>query len=180
MKLFLLVIMVLTPLFGKGQTAVPALDELYAEAYSHIRADTVFQQHLGPERCVAVFDSLIYQSPTSFSEILAKRWGYIGYGKMSRLLDSLNTLDKLGYHKPYFSSQVARLTPVSGAAKGCMVILFSRVNNGMLLAEVSDNQEGGPGVRNVLSTFDQSIHYLFLLGADGKIERYHTQFISYN
>jgi hypothetical protein len=115
-----------------------------------------------------------------FSEALAEHWGYTGYKRMSRLRDSLSMLDKQAYHKPYFSKQAARLTPASGAAKGCVAILFSRVTDGMLLAEVSDNQEGGPGIRNVLSTFDQSIQYLFLLGPDGKIKRYHTKIVSYN
>lgn len=180
MKLLLVFILTLTPLFGFSQTADPELYKLYTEAYSCIRADTVFQRHQGPERCVAVFDSIVYQSPATFSDVLAKSWGYTGYGSMARLLDSLSTLDRQAYHKPYFSKQAARLTAASGTAKGCMVILFSRVSNGMLLAEVSDNWEGGPGLRNVLSTFDQSIQYLFLFGSDGKIKQYHTKIISYN
>lgn len=180
MKLALVFILALTPLLGRSQTAVSALDKLYAEAYSCIRSDTVFRRYQGPERCVAVFDSIVYQSPATFSDVLAKSWGYTGNESMAQLLDSLSTLDKRACHKPYFSKRVARITAASGAAKGCMVILFSRVTDGILLAEVSDNQEGGPGIRNVLSTFDQSIQYLFLLGADGKINRYHTQFVNYN
>ncbi|WBA43218.1 hypothetical protein [Hymenobacter canadensis] len=180
MKLLLIVIMFLMPLFGRSQTTVSDLDKLYADAYSCIRSDTVFQRYRGPEHCVAVFDSLVSQRPSMFSEVLAEHWGYAGYKRMNRLRDSLSTLDKQAYHKPYFSKQAARLTPASGVAKGCVVILFSRVTDGMLLAEVSDNQEGGPGIRNVLSAFDQSIQYLFLLGADGKIKRYHTKIVSYN
>ncbi|MBC6699412.1 hypothetical protein [Hymenobacter sp. BT190] len=180
MKLLLVVILTLTPLFGRCQTAVSCLDKLYAEAYSCIRSDTVFQRYQGPEHCVAVFDSLVAQRPSMFSEVLAKHWGYTGYKRMSRLRDSLSTLDKQAYYKPYFSKLAARITAASGAAKGCVVILFSRATNGMLLAEVSDNQEGGPVLRNVVSTFDQSILYLFLLGADGTIKRYHTQSVHYN
>ena len=61
-----------------------------------------------------------------------------------------------------------------------MVIVFSRLHNNMLLAEVSDNGEGGLGLRHILSTFDQSLSYLFMFGPDGQVQRCYTHFNNYN
>lgn len=128
--------------------------------------------------CIAVFDSIVSLHQSNFFEQLKNHWGYVE--KEKQLLDSLLRLDESTYHKPYYSPITANLTTASGAKKGSLVIMFSHLNNNMLLAEVSDNQEGGPGLKNVISTFDQSILYLLVFGPDGKVRKCYTQLLSYN
>ncbi|UOG72839.1 hypothetical protein MTX78_11945 [Hymenobacter tibetensis] len=180
MRLFFIFVFTLTSYLIYGQSYNPASKKLYQEAYLIIKSDTAFQKFRGSSSCVAVFDSIVHLNQLNFAEELGRKWKYSGYKKMNRLHDSLSTLDASGYHKPYFSRLTARLTSTSGTDKGCMVVMFSRLSNDMLLAEVSNNQDGGPSVRSILSLFDQSIIYLFLIGPDSKIQQYYTQFVSYN
>lgn len=180
MKLFLVFALLLAPLLASSQPPLPAPALLYQEAFQHIKADPSFLEMQGKNGCVAVFDSIVHQSQSLFLEALGKRWGYADGRNMNQLLDSLHSFDRSSYHKPYYSPITASLTTASGAEKGCLVIMFSRLNNNMLLAEVTDNQEGGPGRKSVISTFDQSILYLLVFGPDGKIQKSYTQVLNYN
>ncbi|RPD45932.1 hypothetical protein DNI29_17465 [Hymenobacter sediminis] len=150
----------------------------YQEAYRYILKSPELNE-LKPS-CIAVFDSIVSLPQSNFSEQLKNHWGYVGTKKESQLLDSLFSLDESTYHKPYYSPITANLTTASGAEKGCLVIMFSRLSNNLLLAEVSDNQEGGSGRKSVISIFDQSILYLFIFGADKKIQKHYTQILSHN
>ncbi|MCR5890024.1 hypothetical protein LRS06_20055 [Hymenobacter sp. J193] len=177
MKL-LLVFALLLPLRSYGQPASPR--QLYQQAFRHITSDSIFCRLQGASRCVAVFDNVVHIPPLYFLEELGQQWGYTSSQQKRRLVDSLTAVDRSSYHKPYFSKLTARLTTASGTEEGCVVVLFSRLANNMLLAEISDNQNGGPGLRNILSTFDQSIQYLFVFGSDGKVQRCYTKFINHN
>lgn len=179
MRLLLLSLLAVIPLLSSSQS-LPAPEKAYEAAFRYIKHDRKLRQMGYQFRDVAVFDSIVYRDLTWFSQDLGELWGYTGYRKESRLVDSLHQLGVATFHKPYFSPLTARLTSNRGSAKGCTVIVFSRLDNNMLLAEVSDNQEGGAGLRNIFSTFDQSILYLFVFGADGRIQRCYTQLISYS
>lgn len=157
---------------------VPAPQQYYQAAYQHILRSPEFEEYRNP--CVAVFDSLVFQDLVTFSEALRTEWPFPQTYPQVQLLDSLFRVDERTAHKPLPSPLVAKLTPASGAQKGCSVILFSQLSKNMLLAEVSLNQEGGPRVRDVLSGFNKTVRYLLLFGSDGKVKRYYTQVINYN
>ncbi|RFP66664.1 hypothetical protein D0N36_02900 [Hymenobacter lapidiphilus] len=179
MRLLLLCILAMLPCITSGQS-LPAPEKAYEAAFNHIKRDRKLRRMGYRLKDVAVFDSIVHKNLTWFSQDLGVLWGYTGYQKEKRLIDSLSQLEITTSHTPYFSALTARLTTNPGLTKGGTVIVFSRLDNNMLLAEVSDNQEGGPGLRNVFSTFDQSLLYLFLFGADGRIQRCYSQLISYN
>ncbi|WP_460611727.1 hypothetical protein [Hymenobacter seoulensis] len=180
MRLFFAFALALAPLFAVCQSPLPRPESLYRKAFQFIKADPEFLKMRGNNGRVAVFDSIVHQNQSTFLEDLGKQWGYAGATDMARLLDSLGTLDRSTYHTPYYSRAVAKLTTAYGSKKGDMVVLFSPLHNNMLLAEVSDNQEGGPGLRAILSTFDQSVCYLFVFGPDGRIKQHYRRVVSYD
>jgi hypothetical protein len=180
MKLHVAFTLALVPSLAFSQSPLPKPESLYQKAFQYIKTDPDFLGLRGPCGCVAVFDSIVHQNQSTFLDELGKQWGYTASYKKEHLLDSLVTLDRLTYHKPYFSRTTASLTSASGSNKGCVVILFSRLHNNLLLAEVSDNGVGGPGLRHVLSTFDQSIMYVFLFGPDGQIQQHYSRRNNYN
>ncbi|PJJ60564.1 hypothetical protein [Hymenobacter chitinivorans] len=156
--------------------AAPAL--VYQAAYQHILRSPEFEEYRQP--CVAVFDSLVFQDYVTFSEALRTEWNFPKDQPQVQLLDSLFRMDERADHRPFYSPLAAKLTPASGAQKGCAVILFSRLSKNTLLAEVSLNEEGGPRVRDILSTFNKTLRYLLLFSPDGKVKRYYTKVINYN
>ncbi len=174
----LLLLCGLRPFMGFGQ-ATPAPEKLYETAFHYIRHDRQLRRMGLNLRDVAVFDSIVHQDLSYFSEDVGSLWGYSARHQL-QLLDSLFRLKETTYHKPYSSPLTARLTTNSGTRKGCTVILFSRLHNNLLLAQVSDNQEGGPGLKNIFSTFDQSVIYLFMFDPEGKIQRCYSHLIHYN
>lgn len=180
MKLLVIFALVLTPLFAFGQSSLPASEHLYQKAFQYIKSDPKFLEMRGKSSSIAVFDSIVYQSQSLFLDELGKHWGFTNNKKTSQLRDSLFTLDQVSYHKPYYSFLTGSLTVNSGSKKGCLVILFSRLQNNMLLAEVSDNREGGLGLHHIISTFDQSVRYAFLFRPDGSIEQCYSQLLNYN
>ncbi|MBT2557592.1 hypothetical protein J7E24_07340 [Hymenobacter sp. ISL-91] len=167
------------PFLTNGQS-LPAPEKTYKAAFNHIKHDRQLRQMGYNLKNVAVFDSIVHKDLTWFSQELGVLWGYTGYQKEKRLADSLDQLGTTTFHKPYFSPLNTSLTTNSGLIKGSTVIVFSRLENNMLLAEVSDNQEGGPGLHNIFSTFDQSLLYLFIFRPDGTIQRHYVQHIAYN
>ena len=179
MRLLLVLIWGLLPLALSGQT-YPAPEKLYETAFHYIRHDRQLRRMGLNLRDVAVFDSIVHQDLGVFNQDVSGLWGYTSYHQQQRLLDSLIRLDEATYHKPYFSPLTARLTANPGSKKGSTVILFSRLDNNRLLAQVSGNQAGGPGLKNILSTFDQSVAYLFVFDPEGKIQRYYSHLIQFN
>lgn len=157
-------------------TAAPA--QVYQAAYQHILRSPEFEEYRQP--CVAVFDSLVFQDYVTFSEPLRTEWNFPKDYPQVQLLDSLFRMEERADHKPFYSPLVAKLTPASGAQKGCSVILFSQLDKSMLLAEVSTNLEGGARVRDVLSTENKTLRYLLFFGADGKVKRYYTKVLNNN
>ncbi|QJX48735.1 hypothetical protein HMJ29_18155 [Hymenobacter taeanensis] len=180
MKLLFAFALALFPILASGQSPRPRPENVYLKAFQYIKSDSEYLRMRGNSNCVAVFDSIVHQNQLIFLDELGKQWGYTGYKKENRLLDSLETVDRLTYHKPYYSAVTASLTRASGSQKGCMVIMFSRLHNNMLLAEVSDNGEDGTGRNHIISTFDQSLLYLIVFGADGKVQQHYTKILSYN
>jgi hypothetical protein len=165
---------------GYAQTTPIRQAQYYQEAYRAILTSPEFKKFRGNERCVAVFDSIVAENQSRFLSQLGKHWNYQGDKETSRLRDSLDTADTKAWHKPYYSALTADLTTASAVKKGCVVILFSRQHNDMLLAEVSVNLEGGPALHNILSMFNQTVCYLLFFGSDGKVQLYHTQLVGYN
>lgn len=168
------------PLFSHGQQLVSPQAQCYKEAYRAILVSSEFKEFREKERCVVVFDSIVAESQSRFLSQLGKHWNYQGNKKENRLRDSLDTADKEGWHKPYYSALVANLTATSVVKKGCVVILFSHSHNDGLLAEVSVNFEGGSALHNILSTLNQTVCYLLFFGPNEKVQRYYTQVASYN
>ncbi|MBT9394227.1 hypothetical protein KLP40_13725 [Hymenobacter sp. NST-14] len=179
MRLLLVFIWALLPLAAAGQTS-PAPEKLYETAFNYIRHDRQLRRMGLHLRDVAVFDSIVHQDLGVFNQDVSELWGYISYHQQHCLLDSLIRLDEATYHQPYFSPLTARLTANPGSSRGATVILFSQLDKNRLLAQVSDNQQGGPGLKNVISTFDQSVVYLFLFGPEGKIQRCYSHLVQFN
>ncbi|TGE28478.1 hypothetical protein [Hymenobacter metallicola] len=162
----------------QAPAAAAAPAQVYQAAYQHILRSPEFEEYRRP--CVAVFDSLVFQDYVTFSEPLRTELNFPKNHPQVQLLDSLFTLDEANSHSPYYSPLVAKLTPASGAQKDCSVILFSRLNKGLLLAEVSLNEEGGPRVRDIVSPLNKTLRYLLVVGSDGKVKQYYTKVINYN
>ncbi|UOQ71064.1 hypothetical protein [Hymenobacter cellulosilyticus] len=161
------------PSFAQAPSAVPA--KLYQTAYRHILDSPDLKKW--QRSCVIVFDSLVAPDQAAFFEALDPAQHYARTRQESRLIDSLS---RAAWHKPIYSSLAATLTPGSQATRGCLIIMFSRLHNNMLQAEISDLDEGPLTYRNVLTTFDQSDKYLFVFSPDGKIARVYNQHSDYN
>ncbi|UOQ51833.1 hypothetical protein [Hymenobacter cellulosivorans] len=154
----------------------PAL--VYQAAYQHILRSPEFEEYRQP--CVAVFDSLVFQDYVTFSEALRTELNFPKDHPQVQLLDSLFRMDERADHKPFYSPLAAKLTATSGTQKGCTVILFSRLSQNTLLAEVSLNEEGGARVRDIVSPLNKTLRYLLLFSPDGKVKRYYTRVLNNN
>ena len=150
----------------------------YQQAYQFILSSKEFRKWRQP--CVIVFDSIVSQEQVVFAEALGSARRYVGTYRETRLIDSLTALDATARHAPCYSSLTAELTKNHTVKKGCSVILFSRLQHDILMAEVSANYAGGNTLRSILPVFNQTLRYLLIYDFNGKIKKYYTRKISYN
>jgi len=180
MKYLLIVTALLWSSTSQAQTQSTVQAYYYQQAYRAILASPEFRNFRENKRFVCVFDSIVFQDQGLFLTELGKNWHYQGRKEENRLRDSLDIADKQTWHEPYYSLFTANLTAASTAKRGCVVILFFRLQKDMLLAEVSINQGGGAALRDILPTFNQTLRYLLFFEFKGKVRQYYTQAVSYN
>ena len=87
MQLLLVFIWALLPLAASGQTS-PTPEKLYETAFDYIRHDRQLRRMGLNLRDVAVFDSIVHQDLSTFSEDVRELWGYPAHHQ-DQLLDSL-------------------------------------------------------------------------------------------
>ncbi|SNC62610.1 hypothetical protein SAMN06265337_0706 [Hymenobacter gelipurpurascens] len=178
MKRLLIFTLGILPLFSYGQTGPSTPEKLYKTAFLHIINSPEIKEWNQP--CVIVFDSLVSFPQSIFTEQLAKRWGYSSYQKERLLLDSLITLEQATPHRATHFPFSTNLTKLPGAEKGCLAVMFSQLDNDVLLAEVSDIEAYPLARRNIISDFDKSVLYLLFFDRDGRVQRCYTRSLSYN
>ncbi|WP_126546897.1 hypothetical protein [Hymenobacter amundsenii] len=101
------------PLLSSSQY-LPVPKKAYETAFNYIKRD---RKHCRMEfnlRDVAVFDSIVHKDLTWFNQDLGALWGYKGYQKEGRLVDSLYQLGIATFHKPYFSFSQTLLLTLNG------------------------------------------------------------------
>lgn len=153
---------------------------IYELAYAHILASSEFKEFAENNKCVAVFDSIVYLDKVTFNAQLDVDKKYSTANREHILIDSLDRIDIANKHKPYFYSSVATLTRRSASKRQCWVVTFSKRSDNWLMAEVVYNTYGGRSLQQIMPVFGQSLCYLILFQPDGEIERYYTQVINYN
>lgn len=153
---------------------------IYQLAYSHILAISEFKEFTENNKCVAVFDSIIYLDRVTFNIQFDVDKKYFTENKEHILIDSLDRTEITNKQKPYFYSPVATLTRRSASKRQCWVVAFSKRNDNWLMAEVIQNDNGGRSLQEIMPMFGQSLRYLIFFQPNGEIERHYTQVINYN